>query len=132
VFFGLNWVFIFMSWGLMALTIFERLFPSLKNIHAGYMSYVEAPFVIACLIWAALILGKLLLLGIGHGWDMAGLSLSHAIYISAGSFKQKTEIYTLMPKNERKFWVSHIAIHERDDVCEKVEELLKVSLNEEL
>jgi hypothetical protein len=62
---------------------------------------------------------------------MAGLSLSRAIYISAGSFKQETEIYTLIPKNERKFWVSHVAIHERDDVCEKVEELLKVSLNEE-
>ena len=62
---------------------------------------------------------------------MAGLSLSHAIYISAGSFKQETEIYTLMPTNERKFWVSHIAIHGRDDVCEKVEELLKVCLNEE-
>jgi hypothetical protein len=51
--------------------------------------------------------------------------------ISAGSFKQETEIYTLMPKNERKFWVSHIAIHDRDDVCKKVEELLKVSLKEE-
>jgi hypothetical protein len=76
-------------------------------------------------------LGKLLLLGIGYGWDMAGLSLSHAIYISAGSFKQKTETYTLMPKNERKLWVSHIAIHDRDDVCKKVEELLKVSLDEE-
>jgi pimeloyl-ACP methyl ester carboxylesterase len=131
VFFGFNWVFVLMSSGLMALTIFERLFPSLKNIHAGYMSYVEAPLVMACLIWAALILVKFLLLGIGYGWDMAGLSLSHAIYISAGSFKQETEIYTLMPRNERKFWVSHVAIHERDDVCEKVEELLKVSLGEE-
>jgi pimeloyl-ACP methyl ester carboxylesterase len=120
VFFGLNWVFVFMSWGLMAVTIFEWLFPSLKNIHAGYMSYVGAPLVIACLIWAVLIFGKLLLLGIGYGWDMAGLSLSHAIYISAGSFKQETESYTLMPKNERKFWVSHIAIHDRVDVCEKV------------
>jgi hypothetical protein len=130
VFFGFNWIFILMSWGLIALTIFERLFPSLKNIHAGYMSYVERPLVIACLIWAALILVKFLLLGIGYGWDMAGLSLSHAIYISAGSFKQETEIYTLMPKNERKFWVSHIAIHDRDDVWKKVEELLKVFLNE--
>ena len=132
VFFGFNWVFIFMSWGLMALTIFERLFPSLKNIHAGYMSYVVAPLVIARLIWAALILVKFLLLGIGYGWDMAGLSLSHAIYISAGSFKQETEIYTLMPKNERKLWVSHIAIHDRVDVCERVEKLLKVSLSEEI
>lgn len=131
VFFGLNWIFILASWGLMAITIFEWLFPSLNNIHAVYMSYVEAPLVIACVIWAALIFGKLLLLGIGYGWDMAGLSLSHAIYISAGSFKQKTEIYTLMPKNERKLWVSHIAIHDRDDVCKKVEELLKVSLDEE-
>jgi len=130
VFFGFNWVFVFMSWGLMALTVFERLFPSLKNIHAGYMSYVEAPLVIACLIWAVLIFGKFLLLGIGYGWDMAGLSLNHAIYISAGSFKQETEIYTLMPKNERRFWVSHIAIHDRDDVCKKVEELLKVFLSE--
>jgi len=94
------------------------------------MSYVEAPPVIACSIWAALILGKLLLLGIGHGWNIAGLSLSHAIFVSAGSFKQETEIYTLMPKNERKSWVSHIAIRDRDDACKKVEELLKVSLNE--
>src|ERR1035438_7484250 len=90
VFFGLNWIFTFTLWGLMAITIFEWLFPSLKNIHAVYMSYVEAPLVIACVIWAALIFGKLLLLGIGYGWDMAGLSLRHAIYNSAGSFKQET------------------------------------------
>jgi hypothetical protein len=132
VFFGFNWVFISASTGLIALTFFESRFPWLNNIHAGYMSYVEEPLAIACWVWAALILGKLLLLGIGHGWDMAGLSLNHAIYISAGSFKQETEVYTLMPNPERKLWVSHIAIHDREDVWKKIEELLKVSLNEEL
>jgi hypothetical protein len=64
-----------------------------------YLSgYVIFPLTIAALFATLIIYLKIVLFGIAYGWDMAGLSVDHAIYVSQGSVANPTEVYTLEPE----------------------------------
>ena len=51
---------------------------------------------------------KIILFGIAYGYDMAGLSVDHAIYVSQGNVANLTEVYTLEPTEAASIWLSHV------------------------
>ena len=57
----------------------------------NYSGYIIFPLTIAAL-FAALIYLKIAMFGIAYGWDVAGLSVDHAIYVSQGSVASPTEV----------------------------------------
>jgi pimeloyl-ACP methyl ester carboxylesterase len=98
----------------------------LLDANVGPYFYIPILFFVA--IPALLIYAKVILFGIAYGWDIGGLSLNHSIYVSPGSFQQKTEVYTLEPDPKRRVWISHTSIHQRKEVFELAERLLKESM----
>jgi hypothetical protein len=84
--------------------------------------------MISITIAAALIFVKVVLFGIAYGWDMAGLSMDHAIYVSPGSFVQKTELYTVEPDSKWEVWISHTKIHQREETFAIVTNLLSKAI----
>ncbi len=85
------------------------------------------PFSIAALLGALIIYLKIVLFGIAYGWDMAGISVDHAIYVSQGSIANATEVYTLEPEGAS-IWVSHVKIHNSEKALERVEKTLREAL----
>lgn len=85
------------------------------------------PFSIAAVLGALIIYFKIVLFGIAYGWDMAGISVDHAIYVSQGSIANATEVYTLEPEGAS-IWVSHVKIHNSEKALERVEKTLREAL----
>jgi len=80
--------------------------------------------LISAALFAALIIYlKIILFGIAYGWDTAGLSVDHAIYVSQGSVASPTDVYTLEPEGTS-FWVSHVKIHNSPKALEHVNQTL--------
>jgi hypothetical protein len=95
----------------------------------NYLSgYIIFPLTIAALVAALIIYLKILLFGIAYGWDIAGLSVDHAIYVSQGSVANPTEVYTLEPE-DASIWVSHVKIHNSPEALKWVEKTLRETLN---
>ena len=89
--------------------------------------YIFSPLIIAALFAALIIYLKIFLFGIAYGWDTAGLSVDHAIYVSQGSVANPTEVYTLEPEGTS-FWVSHVKIHNSPKALERVDQTLREAL----
>jgi hypothetical protein len=89
--------------------------------------YVFVPLAIAALLAALIIYLKIVVFGIAYGWDMAGLSVDHAIYVSQGSVANPTEVYTLEPE-AASIWVSHVKIHNSEEALKLVDKTLREAL----
>jgi pimeloyl-ACP methyl ester carboxylesterase len=90
--------------------------------------YSIIPLSVAALFAALIIYLKILLFGIAYGWDVAGLSVDHAIYVSQGSVANPTEVYTLEPEGAS-MWVSHVKIHSSPEALKLVVKTLIEALN---
>lgn len=111
--------------------IVGRLWHRAASLHdkLAYLSgYIIYPLTIAALFAALIIYLKIFLFGIAYGWDMAGLSVDHAIYVSQGSVANPTEVYTLEPE-AASIWVSHVKIHNSPEALELVAKTLRATLN---
>jgi pimeloyl-ACP methyl ester carboxylesterase len=94
----------------------------------NYLSgYIFLPLTFTALFAALIIYLKIVLFGIAYGWDMAGLSVDHAIYVSQGSVANPTEVYTLEPE-AASIWVSHVKIHNSPEALELVNRTLREAL----
>jgi pimeloyl-ACP methyl ester carboxylesterase len=95
----------------------------------NYLSrFIIFPLTIAALFAAIIIYLRIALFGIAYGWDIAGLSVDHAIYISQGSVANPTEVYTLEPQ-AASIWVSHVKIHNSPEALKLVEKTLRETLH---
>jgi len=100
---------------------------SLHDKLNDWSGYVIFPLGVAALIAALIIYLKIILFGIAYGWDTAGLSVDHAIYVSQGSVANPTEVYTLEPEGTS-FWVSHVKIHNSPAALKWVDQTLRDTL----
>jgi hypothetical protein len=92
-----------------------------------FSGYVIFPLGLAALFAALIIYMKIILFGIAYGWDIAGLSVDHAIYVSQGSVANPTEVYTLEPDGSS-IWISHVKIHDSPEALKWVEQALREAL----
>jgi hypothetical protein len=123
--FALTTVLTLAAMGLAVVSVVGKIWPAFNRFEELYVSIIAIPCGVFPAIGAILIFARLFLLGIGYGWDMAGLSINHAIYVSPGSFNQPTEVHTLLPEGDKEIWVSHTAIHDRESAQKMVCEMLK-------
>lgn len=110
----------------LALTAVLGLFlPSVNRFIETNSLYLAIPFAALLYAGALLIFVKVILFGIAYGWDMAGLSMDHEIYVSPGSFVQKTDLYIIEPEQLWQWQVSHTEIHQRPSTLDVITELLE-------
>lgn len=129
----LAWFVWLLSMPLAIIGIVARFWHGAVRLHdkVDYLSgYIIFPLAIAALFAALIIYLKILLFGIAYGWDMAGLSVDHAIYVSQGSVANPTVVYTLEPE-ATSIWVSHVKIHNSLEALKLVEKTLREALNTE-
>lgn len=125
------WIVWLISMPLIITEIVGHVWRGAASLHdkLDYLSgYVIFPLTIAALFAALIIYLKIVLFGIAYGWDTAGLSVDHAIYVSQGSVANPTEVYTLEPE-AASIWVSHVKIHNSPEALRCVDKTLREALD---
>jgi hypothetical protein len=129
----LAWIVWFVSMPLILTEILARFWHGAAFLHdkLGYVGeYIIFPLAGAAVLAALIIYLKIILFGIAYGWDMAGLSVDHAIYVSQGSVANPTEVYTLEPGDAASMWVSHVKIHNSEEALKLVNKTLREALGD--
>jgi hypothetical protein len=124
------WIVWLISMPLAVTGILARFWHGAAFLHdkLDYVSgYIIFPLAVAAGFAALIIYLKIVLFGIAYGWDMAGLSVDHAIYVSQGSVANPTEVYTLEPE-AASIWISHVKIHNSEKALELVKKTLRETL----
>jgi hypothetical protein len=99
------------------------------HVKVNYLSgYILFPLSIAAIFAALIVYLKTVLFGIAYGWDMAGLSVDHAIYVSQGSTANPTEVY-ILESEAASTSVSHVKIHNSPEALKLVEKTLRQALD---
>jgi len=127
------WIVWLMSMPLAVTGILARFWHGAGFLHdkLDYVSgYIIIPLAVAAVFAALIIYLKTVLFGIAYGWDMAGLSVDHAIYVSQGGAANPTEVYTLEPGGMASIWVSHVKIHNSEEALTLVDKTLRESLGD--